>query len=441
VWGKDPEGEIRLLTANKASAGLNGSRLQDLVGLPLEEYYSNSMSFINLVQDTFTSGDIRKVELLFRSRFTREEKWVLCDFIRVSERNVLNILRDISQEKQRQQVDEDSRRQIELLRQAMTAFTAVLDLDQVNKNILEYLQKLIPHDNALLFLAEGGELHVRATSGFSREEDPLDQVIPTHNPQFEAINRNRMPLFLTDAQAYRPFETLGPLNCGRSWLGIPLVGHAQIMGYLSVYAKQPGMYGSEHTRLAEIFASEASIAIENANLFEQVQQLAVTDELTGFYNRRYFYELVELELARSRRYHHPVSLLMIDIDHFKAVNDQYGHATGDRVLKEICNSMRRMVRESDIPGRHGGEEFVILLPETPRDRAADVAERLRQAVAAEPLTVDEYEISVTLSIGVTEFADSKQDLDTFLRQADQAMYSAKQAGRNRVSIWHDTPEG
>jgi len=117
----------------------------------------------------------------------------------------------------------------------------------------------------------------------------------------------------------------------------------------------PGIYESSQTRLAEIFANEASIAIENARLFQQVQQMAITDELTCAYNRRYFFELVDLELARSRRYNHPVSLLMIDVDLFKTINDRYGHATGDQVLKAICAEIDGAVRESDTLGRYGGE--------------------------------------------------------------------------------------
>ena len=231
-----------------------------------------------------------------------------CDCIRLSELYVLNILRDISPQKTRQQMDENTRNQIELLRQAMTAFTSVLNMEQVLKNVLDYLQKLITYDRVILYMLAGSKLRVQAASGFSPDDDPLDLEISARNPQFEAINRNRTPLFLPNAREYRPFKSLGPLNCGQSWLGVPLLGHGQVLGYLSIYSDTPALYGSEHTRLAEIFANEASIAIENARLFEQVQLLAVTDELTGFYNRRYFYELVEMELARARRYHHETSL-------------------------------------------------------------------------------------------------------------------------------------
>lgn len=433
IWGKDNEGEIRLVVANQAAAALSNIELQDMTGLLLEDFYANSLQITGLVQTALIEGKARQEEFSYKSTVTQDEKWVTCDCIRLSELYVLNILRDISSQKTRQRIDENSRNQIELLRQAMTAFTSVLNMEQVLKNVLDYLQKLIPYDRVILYILAGSKLRIQATSGFSPESDPLDQEISARNPQFEAINRNRMPLFLPNAREYRPFESLGKLNCGQSWLGVPLLGHGQVLGYLSIYSETPGLYGSEHTRLAEIFANEASIAIENARLFEQVQLLAVTDELTGFYNRRYFYELVEMELARARRYHHETSLALIDIDYFKAVNDLYGHTTGDLVLKEMCGHIRRAVRESDILGRHGGEEFVLLLPETPLEKAVEVAERLRHLVESRLVKAGEVEIKITVSIGVATVTEVCRTSDELFRCADIAMYQAKQAGRNKVS--------
>lgn len=433
VWRQNSEGEVRLAAASKAAAEFFGGKAEDLVGLTLEDFYSHALQFIGLVQDTFTVGDTRHIELRLSCDLIPGEKWVLCDFIRLTDQHVLNILRDITSEKDRQKIDEDNRNQVELLRQAMTAFTSVLNLEQVMDNVLEYLQKLIPHDRVILFLLESDQLVVAATRGFTGEEDPLDSTISARNPQYEAINRNRMPIFLSNASAYKPFEPLGPLNAGKSWLGVPLLGRGQVLGYLSIYSDHPGIYESGQTRLAEIFANEASIAIENARLFQKVQQLAITDELTGAYNRRYFFELLDLELARSRRYNHSISLLMIDIDHFKSVNDRYGHATGDQVLKSVCAQIDQTVRESDSLGRYGGEEFILLLPETPLDRAVEVAERLRRMVENTKMRVDGVEISVTLSIGAAAIGPDSKDSDSLVQSADRAMYQAKEAGRNRVS--------
>lgn len=432
IWEKDDQDEIRLAIANQAAADLTGSSVDDLHGLLLDDFYSRSLHFIGSVHAAFSNSETRQTEYPFVSHSSPDHKWISCDCIHLSDRYVLNILRDISLQKDRQRLDENDRNQIELLRQAMTAFTSVLNMDQVLENVLSYLNKLIPYDHVILYLVEESRLHVQASGGFSEEDDPLDSSIPVRNPQFEAINRNRQPLFLPNALEYRPFLTLGRLNCGQSWLGVPLMGRGQILGYISIYSDAPAVYDNEHARLAEIFANEASIAIENARLFEQVQLLAVTDELTGFYNRRYFYELVDMELARARRYHHAVSLIMIDIDHFKTVNDSYGHTVGDLMLKEMCVLIRKAVRESDILGRHGGEEFVLLLPETPLNRAIDVAERLRRLVADHHVTVGDRDITVTVSAGVATLGDHCRSADDLFRCADMAMYQAKQSGRNQV---------
>ncbi len=433
VWRGDPQGEIRLAAANQAAAKFFGGESQHLIGLTLEDFYSHALQFIGLVQDAFSGTNTRHIELRFTCELMQEETWVLCDFIRLSDRHVLNILRDITPEKDRQRIDDDNRNLVELLRQAMTAFTSVLNLDQVMDNVLEYLQKVIPHDRVLLFLVDGDQLLVAATRGFANDDDPLGASVSEKNPQYEAINRNRTPLFLSNAKDYKPFESLGSLNAGKSWLGVPLLGRGQVLGYLSIYSDHPGIYESGQTQLAEIFANEASIAIENARLFQQVQQMAITDELTCAYNRRYFFELVDLELARSRRYNHPVSLLMIDVDLFKTINDRYGHAAGDQVLRDLCGQIDKAVRESDTLGRYGGEEFVLLLPETPLDKAAEVAERLRRMIENYRVKVDGLEISVTLSIGVGAIGPDCKDTDTLVRRADRAMYRAKEAGRNRVS--------
>jgi len=437
IWNKDDLGEVRLSFVNLAAAELAGSTPADLYGLLLDDFFSRSMQFIGLVQTAFASGEIRQTEAEFQSNSQPHPRWVACDCLRISDSYVLNILRDISQLKNRQMLDETNRNQVELLRQAMTAFTSVLNMDQVLHNVLDYLQKLIPYNRVMLFLIDGNDLRIEATSGFSKEADPLGKTIPARNPQYEAINRNRLPLFLPNAREYRPFDVLGELVAGTSWLGVPLIGHGQILGYISMYCDAPAQYNADHIRLAEIFANEASIAIENARLFEQVQLLAVTDELTGFYNRRYFYELVEIELARSRRYHHPTSLILIDVDHFKLVNDRYGHTTGDQVLQEMCAHIRKAVRESDILGRHGGEEFVLLLPETPVERAYEVAERLRQLVAGNPVKIGDIEIGVSVSAGVAALSNTCRDADSLFRCSDVAMYQAKQAGRNQVSVYKE----
>lgn len=161
-------------------------------------------------------------------------------------------------------------------------------------------------------------------------------------------------------------------------------------------------------------------------------QLARHDPLTGTANRRYFFERAEQEFMRSRRYHAPLSITLIDVDHFKQINDQYGHATGDEVLKLLSQKISALLRENDLLARIGGEEFAILMPSTGLAGAALMAERLRLAIAEEASPVAGLMLHLRFSAGVTQLKAQDQSIEDCLRRADEAMYKAKQAGRDRV---------
>lgn len=172
------------------------------------------------------------------------------------------------------------------------------------------------------------------------------------------------------------------------------------------------------------------------NLFiSKLENYATKDEMTGIYNRRKMDELLLREIAFARRYGDPLGLMILDIDHFKSVNDTYGHRTGDQYLKGLSEVLQVEVRHVDYLGRWGGEEFIILLPKTSLDQAKDVAERLRKAVEALQVESGRGLISRTISVGVTSAELAKFDMDEMMRQADDAMYQAKQAGGNKVVIW------
>jgi diguanylate cyclase (GGDEF)-like protein len=166
----------------------------------------------------------------------------------------------------------------------------------------------------------------------------------------------------------------------------------------------------------------------------ELERLATTDVLTGVYNRRVLLERLELELRRCRRYGSRLCVLLLDVDHFKRVNDTFGHLAGDSVLVALGHLLRTRVRGTDVAGRYGGEEFCVLLPETDLDPGRELAERLRQHLAAETFTAGETTFRVTCSVGVAHFHDPKQKVTDLLQAADEALYRAKQLGRNRVCV-------
>ena len=170
-----------------------------------------------------------------------------------------------------------------------------------------------------------------------------------------------------------------------------------------------------------------------------LETLAAIDFLTGVYNRRHFETLARAELARCQRYMRPLSVLMIDIDHFKAVNDRLGHAAGDRVLQNVTAISQAAKRDADVVGRLGGDELAILLPETTAIAAAQFAERLRNQVRDTKAVVHGEKVTITVSIGVAAASSRTSGMESLLGQADQALYEAKQSGRDRVVMWrvHD----
>ncbi|MEW6324325.1 MAG: diguanylate cyclase [Nitrospirota bacterium] len=170
-------------------------------------------------------------------------------------------------------------------------------------------------------------------------------------------------------------------------------------------------------------------------LLQKVEKMAVTDSLTGLFNRRRFQESLEKEFHRCHRYKIPLGCLLIDIDHFKLVNDTYGHQTGDAVLSELGGILTRTFREIDVVSRYGGEEFAVLLPETDKRAAAQAAGRLIKAVSTHPFTGKETALHVTVSVGLSGIPDdSISEADQLVQGADFALYRAKQAGRNRVEV-------
>jgi len=221
-----------------------------------------------------------------------------------------------------------------------------------------------------------------------------------------------------------------------SFLGVPLRAKGSVLGVMTLGRPAKSAFNQHEIRLAEAVAAQAGLAIANARLYQETLELSYTDTLTGIANRRQLFARLEQELSRSMRFGEEVSVLMIDLDLFKAINDGHGHAVGDSVLRNVALLLKRNVRKVDMVGRYGGDEFMVVLPRIRLEEAVEVAEKVRRTIAAGafPAVAETTPIHVTVSIGVAAFGHDAVDVEGLLEKADHALYDAKRSGRDRVAV-------
>lgn len=335
--------------------------------------------------------------------------------------------------------EEETRRVRELnaLNTATTALLSTIDLETLLVQILDAAQLAIPaaEQGTLYLLApDTGSLEIRAMIGF---RDPrIHKVTPYHIQSYaaRAVHEKRSLLFHNIEQEFTPgssqAEGQSPV---RSAIIAPLMQSNKVLGALSLTGSRPMLFRESDLRLLDSFAATATAALHNATLYAEVQRLATTDTLTEQYNRRRFFELGEMEMHRYRRFHNPLSAIMLDLDNFKEINDTHGHAVGDYVLYTVARRIRNSVRVVDILGRYGGDEFAILLPDADQNEAREIAERIRQAIISEPIQSSDGNLEISISLGIAQAAYEEESLSTLLGRADAALYNAKQQGRNRVA--------
>jgi diguanylate cyclase (GGDEF)-like protein len=216
---------------------------------------------------------------------------------------------------------------------------------------------------------------------------------------------------------------------------VPLVCQDRVVGVLNLADKiNDEQFNSGDIALIELFSQLVGASIGNVKLFEKIQRQATTDGLTGLVNHKTFYEILEKELWRLRRYGGRISLIMVDVDNLKKVNDVYGHRAGDKVIREISKRVKGCIRQIDTAARYGGDEFAVILLNTSLHEATVVAKRMVRAVSSSPTSWNKEEIPLSISVGLGQY-DSESTPEDVTSRSDQALYAAKQAGKNTVKIF------
>jgi len=331
--------------------------------------------------------------------------------------------------------------EIESLKSLLTAINKSLDFNDTISTIIDHLHHMIPFDKASVQLLDGGCLRIIGGYGYSEEQlkDLCFTLGPLTTPSARAV-ASRRPIVCNDVERdFKGFVKVDPEIEIRSWLGIPLVFEGKAIGLFALDSVKKDFYTHQHVRLASSVAEHLALAIINARKHTLIKAEARTDKLTGLANR-YGLETIGQELfSKATSEDKPLGLLMLDIDHFKVVNDSFGHSYGDQVLRRIATEIQRNLRSDDYPVRYGGEEFLILLPDTSTREALVVAERLRESIAL--LTMGDKRKFPTVSIGIFSGVPSYTELlHEFVRRADLALYASKEAGRNRCRVWTPSPE-
>ena len=311
-----------------------------------------------------------------------------------------------------------------------------LDINQLLEQLAVRLGTIFSTEAIAFFLLLNGEPKIHFYSKLPVSEHYVEQcrerLLRGLDLEKEGTPALESHLLVPDAT-----QGLFQLRDLRSVLALPLQGREGSIGRLGFFSSMSGSFGQSDENLATIIAGEIALALDRANWMRRTEILSITDELTGLNNHRRFIQILDHEFARSTRYKTSLCLVMLDIDHFKLLNDTYGHPQGDRMLKELAKILMETTRESDMVSRYGGEEFAIVLPSTDLEGGEISAERIRTAVEAKSFPNPGMPpLNMTVSLGVAyyggEEATTPQEL---IKKADIALYRAKEEGRNQTVIY------
>jgi len=323
---------------------------------------------------------------------------------------------------------------------------SIIDLDRLYATISATLKKhLKVSEFALMILDEKAEeLQVKAAFGFANPEAISGMVFKKGEGISGLAAQAGKKIYIKDTsheERFLNYRGEKP-DVPSSFLSLPLIYKDEVLGVINFGRRGISSFSYQDVQMLSLTAGQIALAVANARLYTRTRELTVKDELTGINNRRHFQNMLQMEWKRAIRFHRPLSLIMLDVDFFKDYNDTFGHLQGDQVLRQMGAILRRNLREVDTVARFGGEEFVLLLPDTDKRGAIAVAEKVRLLVEGHRFhTLDHKQTrDITISAGVATYPDDVEEMDNLIDHADIALYRAKEGGRNRIECFKPVSE-
>jgi diguanylate cyclase (GGDEF)-like protein len=354
----------------------------------------------------------------------------ISEYFRRSESRLLKVFNTLNR---RTSELEKMQAQMEMVYENSRILAGILDFDQIVHEILKIGERVLDYPAlGIMLLGPGDNLIYRGRLIGGNKNTRLKAVSKESMELPYRVIRGGEPVRVVDMSSRTDYEPL--LKSARSVMMVPMVTHGKITGLLSAETPRRGAFEEQDERFLSVLARSAAMALENSILHRKTEELTVIDDLTGVNNYRYFAEKIKEEKRRAVRYNQALSLIMVDIDWFKKFNDNYGHEVGNRVLVNLTVVIKTCIRDVDILCRYGGEEFIIILPQTPEREAHKIAERIRKEVEAAEFGGGEGipKLKVTVSIGVSSYPENRRSEEELINAVDQALYRAKGSGKNTV---------
>jgi diguanylate cyclase (GGDEF)-like protein len=318
------------------------------------------------------------------------------------------------------------------------ALTSSLDLESILGAIMQQMEQFFEPESWSLLIVDEGHQNLYYAVAAGKSSGDRNQRVAMGEGIAGWVAQHGETLIVSEPGNDARFTARAGspgISTVRSAICLPLRSRDRTLGVIELLNYRVSTLTSETMAFLQVLSDYAAIAIQNVRAVERIQELTITDDCTGLFNSRHLFPVMESELERSRRFSHPFSLIFIDLDHFKRVNDLHGHLTGSRLLAEIARTIKHNVRGIDSAFRYGGDEFIVLLPQTSKDAALEVTQRLLHALRDTPYLLSEgLELRMLASFGIASYPEDGESIEEIIRVADEMMYLVKNSSRGNIAV-------